>query len=144
MFGCNAVDPEHFDALGIPIVRGRLFSKHDRPRSNPVVIVNETMARRPWSGQNPVGKRVVFFASPPELRTRTVVGVARDSKYINVYENPLPYVYTAMAQESSFMRSVYVRSSLAPEALVPGVLREIQRLDPECRSPTCRSPTCGR
>jgi putative ABC transport system permease protein len=130
-FGCNAVDPDYFDALAIGILRGRPFSPHDDARSESVVIVNETMARRLWPGQDPLGRRVLFPASAAELRIRTVVGVARDSKYINVYEAPLPYVYIAMRQEPSLMRSVYVRSALGPEALIPRLLREIQALDPE-------------
>lgn len=131
VFGCNAVAHDYFDALGIPILRGRPFSIHDGPRTEPVVIVNETMARRLWPGQDPLGKRLVFTASEPPLRLRTVVGVARNSKYIKVYEAPLPYVYTAIAQEPSFMRSIYVRSDMRVEDLLPRVLREVRALDPE-------------
>jgi ABC-type antimicrobial peptide transport system permease subunit len=57
--------------------------------------------------------------------------VARDSKYINVYEDPLPYFYIAMAQEPSLMWAVYVRSAAAPQDLIPRVLRVIHELDPE-------------
>ena len=131
MFGCNAVDADFFDVLGIPVLHGRAFSIHDTVASEPVVVVNQTMARRLWPGQEAIGRYVVFPASPQELRRRKVVGVARDSKYINVYEQPLPYVYTAMAQEPSFMRSVYIRSRVPQSDLVTRLVREVHALDPE-------------
>jgi len=60
-----------------------------------------------------------------------VVGVARDSKYLAVFESPLPQVYLSMRQSGSYMRVLHVRSSAPPELLAPLVQREIAAIDPE-------------
>jgi putative ABC transport system permease protein len=75
----------------------------------------------------------VIPAAAPELRTRTVIGIARDSKYLAVFEHPLPFVYLAMKQDPpSSMRVVFIRSSsIPPDTLATRLEGEIHRLDPE-------------
>jgi predicted permease len=125
-YTCNFIGPSYLDTMRIPIVRGRGFTPHDTERSTHAVIVNETMARRMWPGEDPIGKRLMV--ERPEGRLWQVVGVARDSKYIAVFEGHLPHVYFAMRQTPFFMRTVSIRT-VAPEALAPLVEREIHRLD---------------
>jgi macrolide transport system ATP-binding/permease protein len=127
--GCNPVTPEYFDLMRIPILQGRGFTLKDDESSAHVVIINETLARRLYAGQDPIGRRLVI----PRFQGRLweIVGVARDSKYLAVFEQPLPHIYFAMRQDPSFMRVLYVRSSAPPELLGPLVEREIQALDPE-------------
>ena len=124
---CNTVTPEFFDVLRLPIVHGRGFTSHDTQTSTHVVIVNETFARQMWPGQDPIGKRLII----PRFQGRLwqVVGVARDSKYIAVFESPLPHLYFSMKQTPFFMRVVYVRSTAPPEAIAMLVEREIHALD---------------
>jgi predicted permease len=124
---CNTVTPEFFDVLRLPIVKGRGFTAHDTETSARVVIVNETLARQLWPGEEPIGKRLVS----PRFQGRLwqVVGVARDSKYIAVFEQPLPHLYFPMKQTPFFMRVVYVRSTAPPEALAMLMEREIHGLD---------------
>ena len=126
---CNTVTPSFFDTLKIPIVRGRGFTKQDTVTSRHVVIVNETLARQMWPGEEPIGKRLVV----PRFDGRLweVVGVARDSKYIAVFEGPLPHMYFAMGQSPFHMRVVYVRSAAPPESLKMLVEREVHALDAE-------------
>jgi macrolide transport system ATP-binding/permease protein len=124
---CNTVTPTFFDTLKIPIVRGRGFTKQDTEASTRVVIVNETLARQLWPGQDPIGKRLVTQRF--DGRLWEVVGVARDSKYIAVFEGQLPHMYFAMGQTPFHMRVVYVRSSAPPESLKMLVEREIHALD---------------
>ena len=124
---CNTVTPSFFDTLKIPIVRGRGFTTQDTETSKRVVIVNETLARQMWPGQDPIGKRLVI--TRPDGRLWEVVGVARDSKYIAVFEGQLPHMYFAIKQTPFFMRVVYVRSAAPPEALKMLVEREIHALD---------------
>ena len=127
--GCNPVTPEYFDLMRIPILKGRGFTPKDDESSTHVVVINETLARRLWPGQDAIGRRLVVPRF--EGRLWEVVGVARDSKYLAVFEQPLPQLYFAMRQTPSFMRVLYVRSSAPPELLGPLVEREIQALDPE-------------
>jgi predicted permease len=127
--GCNPVTPHYFETMRIPIVRGRGFTEYDDEKSTNVIVVNETLAQQVWPGQNPIGKRLQISRFAGNLWQ--VVGVARNSKYLAVFEDPLPYVYFSMPQSSTFLRVVQVRSSSAPEVLGPLLQREIQSLDPE-------------
>jgi predicted permease len=127
--GCNPVTPQYFDLMRIPIVEGRGFTDADDERSRHVLIVNEALARRLWAGRTAIGKRLVMARF--EGNVWEVVGVARDSKYLAVFESPLPHVYLPMRQSASYMRVVHVRSSAPPELLAPLVQREIAALDPE-------------
>ena len=124
---CNTVTPSFFDTLKIPIVRGRGFTPQDNDRSTRVVIVNETLARQMWPGEEAVGKRLIVPRW--DGRLWEVVGVARDSKYIAVFEGQLPHMYFALEQSPFFMRVVYVRSAAPPESLKMLVEREIHALD---------------
>jgi predicted permease len=125
--GCNSVSSTYFEMMRLPIVRGRSFGPQDLSTSKRVVIVNETLAARLWPGQDPIGKRFDIRNLPDGLWE--VVGVARDSKYIAVFEDPLPYFYMPLAQNPSFLRVMQVRSSWPPETLAANVLREIAAID---------------
>jgi len=127
--GCNPVTPRYFDLMRIPIVRGRAFTDQDVETSRLVVIVNETLAKRLWPGQDPIGRTLDVKRFEGHLWQ--VVGVARDSKYLAVFETPLPHLYFAMRQSPSFMRMVHVRSSAPPELLGSLVQREIAAIDPD-------------
>jgi hypothetical protein len=115
--------------MRIPILQGRGFTLEDDESSAHLVVINETLARRLWPGRDPIGRKLVI----PRLEGRIweVVGVARDSKYLAVFEQPLPHIYFAMRQTPSYMRVLYIRSSIPPALLGPLVEHEIQALDPE-------------
>jgi predicted permease len=124
--GVNGVGPDYFDTLRIPLVRGRVFRESDNETAPPVAIVNQTLAGRLWPNQDPIGKR---FRGGRTLWE--VVGVARDSKYLVLFEDHLPYVYVPLAQQYYSMRVLEIRTSVAPESLRVQVQREIQALDSE-------------
>jgi predicted permease len=126
---CNAVGSTYFDTMRIPLVRGRRFTTQDDDGSARVAIVNETMARRQWPGEDPIGKRLRLERRGDSVWE--VVGVVRDSKYLAAFESPLPHIYLPIAQNAMFLRVVFVRSALAPEALGPQLEREIRALDAE-------------
>jgi macrolide transport system ATP-binding/permease protein len=127
--GCNPVTPEYFDLMRIPIMKGRGFTLKDDETSAPLVVINETLARRLWPGHDPIGRKLVI----PRLEGRIweVVGIARDSKYLAVFEQPLPHIYFPMRQTPSYLRVIHVRSSIPPALLGPLVEHEIQALDPD-------------
>jgi predicted permease len=129
MYTCNHVTPSYFETMRIPIVVGRGFTLRDGEDSTHVVIVNETLARQMWPGENPIGKRLII--PRPVGRLWEVIGVARDSKYIAVFEGQLPHMYFAMKQDPFYMRTVAVRSTAPPEAMAMLVEREIHALDPD-------------
>lgn len=85
----NAVGPDYFRAIGIPLVRGREFSPADESGTESAAIVNETLAREVFGGVNPVGHLLIFG----QTRMR-IVGVAKDSKYITLGETQRAALYS--------------------------------------------------
>jgi len=85
----NAMSPGYFSTVATPILLGRDFSLRDKENAPPVVIVNETLARRAFSGQNPLGHRLV---------DATIVGVVKDSLYGGPREQPRPVLYHPLFQ----------------------------------------------
>jgi len=128
MAGCNYIGPGYFETMRIPLVRGRAVLESDSETAPQAAVVNQTMAGRFWPNQDPIGKRfrIRHDGSPWE-----VVGVAHDSKYLAVFEHPLPYFYLPLAQTGVTMRTLQVRTSVPPESMAARVQREIQSLDPE-------------
>jgi putative ABC transport system permease protein len=91
---------DYFDIMGIPIVAGRSFDDSDAATSRPIVIVNETVARRWWPQSNPVGDRIRIgrFQGKEFLRDepREVVGIVGDTKSVTLQAPPRPTVYVPM------------------------------------------------
>jgi len=116
----NIVGPNYFNTMGIPIVAGRDFNAQDRVGSPAVVIVNEVLARR-YLGGNALGKRLRFGSG----QYREIVGVARTAKYRNLREDPLPFIYTPLAQEPQGGMTLIVRTAGDPSALVGAVRNEV-------------------
>ncbi len=129
VIGANMVDASYFDNMQIRIVRGRAFAESDDEHAPRAAIVNQTMAARYWPNQDPLGKR--FRAGSPNSPPWQVVGVARDGKYVAVYENQLPYFYMPLAQSYMSMRVLQVRSLTASHEFSARVEREIHALDPD-------------
>ena len=102
----NFVSPDYFRVLRIPLLRGRVFDERDRAGAEPVAIVNETMARRAWPGQDPVGQQLQGRTGRPLL----VVGLVRDTKYRTIGEEPTPFVYISAAQTNEAIMRVLMRS----------------------------------
>ena len=125
--GCNSVSPSYFDVLNIPIVDGRGFTERDVEGNAQVIVVNQTLARTLWPDEPVIGKTLYVRGS--RIPAWRIVGVARDSKYLAVFETPLPHIYFPLRQRPFFMRVLYVRSMMAPDVLGPRLQQEIQALD---------------
>ena len=127
--GCNPVTHTYFDTLRIPLVNGRQFTEQDTLASPLVVVINETLARQFWPNEDAVGKQLHI----PRLAGSKweVVGVVRDSKYLAVFEGPLPHLYFPFPQVLSSMRVIHVRSSTPPGVLGPQLEHAVHSLDPD-------------
>jgi len=127
----NAAGPGHFKTLQIPQLAGRDFTYADADQAPNVAIVNETMARQFWPGQNAIGQRLrPLDPSAPPRDTIVVVGVVRDSKYVTIGEEPRAFMYRPLAQEYAAHVTVMVRAAGASPAEVIGALtREVRALD---------------
>ncbi len=110
-----AIGPGYFRTLGIALQRGRDFTDRDDASAPGAVIVNETLARRFWSGEDPLGRRL-FFDDAEDAPVYEVVGVAADGKYRTLGEEPRPYIYTAYAQTGDFMLTLILAAAGGPRA----------------------------
>jgi predicted permease len=123
----NRVGLRYFEALGIPLVAGRDFTSADRAGTQRVVVINQRMAETLWPGQSAIGRRFRFFGD--ETFTE-VVGVVRDSKYNGLVEEPIPFIYEALAQQYVGAASLHVRAAAGASTLVEPVRRATAELDP--------------
>jgi putative ABC transport system permease protein len=124
------VSPGYFETLGIPLRRGRTFDERDgRPGTDPVVIVNETLAAAHWPGQDPVGKRLKLGDHASARPWMTVVGVAGDVRQRSLEEPVRQGMYVTQAQQPTRGLTVVVRAA-GPLGLVDPVRRAIRTLDP--------------
>jgi predicted permease len=126
--GFDPVSPDYFKTMQIPILEGRAFRNTDTGPNARVAIVNSSMARQFWPAQSAIGKR--FRLGQLDAPLWEVVGVARDSKYVLIFEQPRPYFYTPIEQSSPSMRVVQLRTA-APATLASRLEREIRSLDPD-------------
>ena len=122
----NDISPGYFQTLGIPLVRGRLFSDLDRKDTVPVAIVNAAMARHFWSGEDPVGKRFHFFG---DRTLHEVVGQVGDCVQFNIGEQPQPIAYLPLTQDYSPVATLHVRTAGDPRSVLPTVRAQVQSLD---------------
>jgi predicted permease len=122
----NAVGPGHFKTLAIPLVDGRDFTTSDTETAGSVVIVNETLARRFWPGQRAIGQRLRQGDGSDPME---VIGVARDSKYVSVGEDPRPFLYRPFAQAYAPQVTLLVRAAGAPASVLPAIVQAVRELD---------------
>jgi len=115
----------YLETLGIALVRGRPTSEIDQPNTPSAVVINETMAKRFWPDQDAIGKRFKFFG---QENFQQVVGIARDSKYNFIGEDPTPYIYQATTQVYQPQLSLFVKAP-NPQAVIGTVRGEVQQLD---------------
>jgi predicted permease len=124
----ESIAPNYFQTMRIPLVEGREFTESDNTHSASVVIVNETMARRYWAGQSPVGKRLRRGIGTNWLST--VIGVARDVKYLGPTELGRPWIYYPHAQDYWSTMTLVARTTGDPWQALPGVRGAVRALDP--------------
>src|SRR5262249_55507332 len=99
--------PGYFQAMGVPLRAGRDFTERDTPDAPGVVILNETLARRHWPSEDPIGKRVTLDDPRDNSRAPqwfTVVGVVKDVKQNSWTDAPLNEIYLPFQQSRGFYR----------------------------------------
>jgi len=121
----NRVAPDYFETVGIRILRGRPITGQDGPAGAPAVVVSETFARRYWPDADPLGRRITIGGT-----TRTVIGVARDTRYRELDRPvpPLAYVPIRQSYASAFM--LHVRAAADFRTLEVALRRAFERVDP--------------
>jgi putative ABC transport system permease protein len=129
--GFRIVSPGYFDAMRVPVVRGRLFNEADNETAQPVALVSERAARATWPGEDPIGKRVRSTMDNRGDVWMTVVGIVGDVRHSGLEANPSAELYVPVAQRPTRARggTVVVRTTGDANALAASVRREVQAVD---------------
>jgi predicted permease len=135
------VTGQYFEALGARVIRGRALAPSDSQTSEAVVVVNETLAKRYFRGEDPVGRRVAWGGARNHAPWMRVVGVIGDIKQAGLAKPTEPQTWQPWSQvpdgavannPTGIFRSLklMVRSTVPPSSLVSGIRAEVRRLDP--------------
>jgi len=123
----NEITPNYFRTMEISL-RGRDFTERDSKTESRVAIVNETFARRFFSGQEAIGRRFNF--SGPDNPFWEIVGVAADGKYNSLGEDAKPAFYRPLLRDYSTSATLVARTTGDSKAALAALRNELQRLDP--------------
>ncbi|HVG19477.1 MAG TPA: ABC transporter permease, partial [Blastocatellia bacterium] len=123
----NIVTPGYFQALGIPLLKGRDFTDRDTADSTPVIIINETMARAMFGDQDPLGKRIKSWRDENVLRE--VVGVVQNVRYFGRDDRLQSLAYVPHRQDSRAAMAIAVNSAGDVKGLAAAVRQEIAAVD---------------
>jgi predicted permease len=119
------VSPGYFYTLGIPVLKGRTFTEHDDEVSQKVAVVNESLARHLWPGEDPVGKRL-----PLPGADLTVVGVVGDTRHEGLSQDVEGEIYVPYLQDPFPSMQLAVRTASEPASLVSAVRAQVRAIDP--------------
>src|SRR5215216_3545101 len=120
--------PDYFRTMGMSLVRGRGFRDQDKAGAPPVVIVNETLARKHWPGEDAIGKRIRLYGPLEKAPWIEIVGVVEDVKHeLNI---PIePEYYLPHAQDPWNAMILVARTSVAPASLAPALRQQVWAID---------------
>jgi len=125
------VSPDYQRVMRVPLIRGRVFTDADRNDAPNVVLINQTLARMYFAGQDPVGQRVAFDRVPDSSSTwRTIVGVVGDERQASLSREPKPEILAPAAQEGRSAMTLLLRTTADPMTLAGPVRLLVARLDP--------------
>jgi putative ABC transport system permease protein len=137
----HVITPGFFSAIDVPLRRGRLFDERDASRSPAVIIINETMARRFWPAQDPIGQRITHELSivPGQSSTREIVGVVGDVRHFGLEQASDAQMYIPHGQMPWPSMAVVVRSSLNRQQIGEPIRRAVWSIDPTIPVPPLRT-----
>jgi predicted permease len=125
----RVVGAEYFRTMGIPLLRGRLLAGQDADGAPRAIVVNETMARRHWPNEEPIGRRIAFDGEQGNPAWREIVGVVADIKHEGLGSDEVPAAYVPHAQRPGASMAIVLRASGDPKGLVSALRGEVQALD---------------
>jgi putative ABC transport system permease protein len=126
----RVIDSEYFHTLQIPLRSGRLLTDRDTTGAPDVVVINETLARKYFAGQDPLGKRVTF--GDPQAKDAqwfTIVGVVGDVHGTRLNEEPYAQIYSSYRQTPRRSFSLIVRTAAEPTTMLKTIREQIWALD---------------
>ncbi len=136
---CNAVTPDYFTTLGVPIVAGRAFTMRDAnapPAGTPgwpyrEAIVNEEFVKQYYGGRNPIGRHVGIGEDPGTATPIEIVGVSRTAKYIRLREDPRPQIFFPYSEAESIQSATFFVRTVSDASQAVGMVRRlVAQMDP--------------
>jgi putative ABC transport system permease protein len=121
--GLRIISPDFFKTFRVPLVNGRLLAESDGANAPPVVVINESLARKYFADEDPLGKRITLGA------TRAIVGVVSDVKHSALDEEAKAEIYLPMAQAPTPLMSLAVRVNGDPMQMVAAVREQVRAVD---------------
>ena len=126
---CMGARGDYFQALRVPLVHGRFFNETDLPGNSIAILINETMARRFWPGEDPVGQRIRLGPNP-SAPWETVVGVVGDTHYDGMGQDPVPTAVEFDEQQPWGSLGVAIRTTGDPARAEGALRRALREVDP--------------
>lgn len=122
----------YFRAMGIPLLRGRLFDDRDRPDAPHVAVISESLAESRWPGQDPLGRLIEFGNMDGDLRPFTVVGVVGDVREQSTAALPRPTIYASASQRpgKTYNYHIALRGAADQATMVAAARRIVAELNP--------------
>jgi predicted permease len=130
------VSPEYFHLLGMPLLRGRLFTDQDVEDTPKVAVINQAAARAYWPNQDPLGKRVRLRPEDSEQTSSappnwiTIVGVIADARTETLSDSGIPQMYQDIYQSPFKFLALYLRGQVDPATIEAQVRTQVQSVDP--------------
>jgi putative ABC transport system permease protein len=129
------VSPEYFHLLGMPLLRGRIFSDQDIETTPQIAVINQAAANTYWPNQNPLGKRVRLhldtrgLAISAEPVWTTIIGVIADARTESLSDAAIPQIYRSVYQRPAKDLAIFLRGQLDPGAISSQVRSQVQAVD---------------
>jgi predicted permease len=127
---CAATDG-YFGALGIPLIRGRMFDERDGAEAPHVAVISESLAEDRWPGQDPIGHTIQFGNMDGDLRLLTIVGIVGDTHQYGLDQKPRPTVYVNLFQRPRAVTTVTMHSYADTHSVSSAARGILQDLNPE-------------
>ncbi len=135
----RVVGGDYFQAMRIPLLSGRWFTRQDTADAPAVIVINEPLAKRYFPGQNPIGKHLEVFEGKPEFVSREIVGIVGGVKHFALQENPRAEMFVPYSQTPNFSMNLVVRSSGDPAAIPAAVRQAVRTVDSSEATSTFRT-----
>lgn len=122
------VSPSYFNAMGIPLLKGRLFDDRDSENTLGAIVINDVMAERYWPNDDPIGKRIslVDANTGPWL---TVIGIVGDVRQLGLNAEPYPQMYQVFTQNPVWRLSMVARIASDPTSFASAIRAQVAMLD---------------
>ena len=123
------VSPEYFEAMDAALIAGRTFTYQDSIGTPPVIMVDETLAKLAWPGENPVGKQLQIAPTGQENAFSEVVGVVEHMRQHDLTRDVLHQIYYPIGQGTPTVMTFVVETAIDPTSLIPTVRQTIEAMD---------------